>query len=53
MLTEARAELRGAMPSIDGHADRLRASFRRHPRAKREVLGIEVLAALGDAEGAS
>lgn len=55
MIAEARAELRGG----DAHAsmatlDRLRAQFPKGVLAQeREVLGIEVLAALGDAEGAS
>jgi len=55
MLTQARAELRGG----DAHAsmatlDKLRSQFPKGVLAQeREVLGIEVLAALGDAEGAS
>jgi len=55
MLTEARAELRGgdARASM-ATLDRLRAQFPKGILAQeREVLGIEVLAALGDAEGAS
>ncbi len=55
MLPEARAELRGgdARASM-ATLDRLRAQFPKGILAQeREVLGIEVLAALGDAEGAS
>jgi hypothetical protein len=54
MIAEARAELRGG----DAHAsmatlDRLRAQFPKGVLAQeREVLSIEVLAALGDTEGA-
>jgi hypothetical protein len=55
LLTEARAELRaGDARASMATLDRLRAQFPKGVLAQeREVLGIEVLAALGDAEGAS
>jgi outer membrane protein assembly factor BamD (BamD/ComL family) len=55
LLTEARAELRsGDARASMATLDRLRAQFPKGVLAQeREVLGIEVLAALGDSQGAS
>jgi hypothetical protein len=55
MIAEARAELRrGDARASMATLDRLRAQFPKGVLAQeREVLGVEVLAALGDAEGAS
>jgi hypothetical protein len=55
MLTEARAQLRsGDARASMATLDRLRTQFPKGVLVQeREVLGIEVLAALGDSEGAS